>query len=133
MSDTSSRDPGEGRIIADFDQTNGVLDAFEGESGGTAAGESRSAADREEDGGGGGVLDDLHDGRTDPYVDDPNRMGSTADDSGAGDPEGMSGDLGSAGRSGSADGFGAAGGAGRRPGTAVAADADEHRGFGSGS
>jgi hypothetical protein len=81
MSDTSAREPGQDRIIADFDQTNGVLDDFEGESGGTADGESRSAADREDDGvGGGGVLDDLHDGRTDPYVDSPDRVSSTADD-----------------------------------------------------
>jgi hypothetical protein len=34
-----------------FDQTNGVVDGLEGESGGTAAGEGSSAADRRNDDG----------------------------------------------------------------------------------
>lgn len=70
MSDTSSANSGEGRIIADFDQTNGVMDQFTGESDGTVAGESRSAAERDDDGiAGGGVLDDLHDGSADSHAD----------------------------------------------------------------
>ena len=79
MSDTSSTNSDEGRIIADFDQTNGVMDGFTGESDGTAASETRSAAERDDDGlGGGGVLDDLRDGRTDPYVGDTDRIRGTA-------------------------------------------------------
>jgi hypothetical protein len=34
-----------------FDQTNGVVDGLEGESGGTAEGERRSGADRRDDDG----------------------------------------------------------------------------------
>lgn len=85
MSDTTSSGGGD-LLGGGFDQTNDQVGGLEGESDGTAAGESGSSADQE-DGrvAGGGVLDDLHDGRTDPSVGDGDSLGSTAaDDRGAG-------------------------------------------------
>jgi len=81
MSDTTSSGGGDDLIGGGFDQTNDQVGGLEGESDGTAAGESASGADQE-DGriAGGGVLDDLHDGRTDPYVGDSDSLGSTAAD-----------------------------------------------------
>lgn len=38
-------------VAEPFDQTNGVVDGLEGESGGTADGEARSRADRRDDDG----------------------------------------------------------------------------------
>jgi hypothetical protein len=78
MSDTTSR--GDDDVLGGgFDQTNDTVGGLEGESDGTADGETRSDA-AQEDGtlAGGGVLDDLHDGLGDPYVGDTERMGSTA-------------------------------------------------------
>jgi hypothetical protein len=46
-------------VVAEpFDQTNGVVDGLEGESGGTADGEERSGADRRDDD---GEIDDTDD------------------------------------------------------------------------
>jgi hypothetical protein len=78
MSDTTPR--GDDEVLAGgFDQTNDQVGGLEGESSGSADGENRSSVDQE-DGtlAGGGVLDDLHDGRTDPNVGGGSRMGSTA-------------------------------------------------------
>jgi len=83
MSDTTPR--GDDDVLGgSFDQTNDQVGGLEGESGGTAEGENRSNADQGEDGNAGGVLDDLRDGRTDPYVGGADRLGSTA----AGDDRG---------------------------------------------
>jgi hypothetical protein len=73
MSDTTSRG-GDDALGGGFDQTNDMVGGLEGESDGTAEGESRPD-DGEGDGtlAGGGVLDDLRDGLGDPYVGDTER------------------------------------------------------------
>ena len=49
----------EDEVVAEpFDQTNGVVEGLEGESGGTAEGEKRSGADRRDDD---GEIDDTDD------------------------------------------------------------------------
>jgi hypothetical protein len=45
-------------VAEPFDQTNGVVDGLEGESGGTARGDERSPADRRDDD---GEIDDTDD------------------------------------------------------------------------
>lgn len=81
MSDTTSSGRDDDLIGGGFDQTNDQVGGLEGESDGTAAGETASDTDNE-DGriAGGGVLDDLRDGRTDPGVKDSDALGTTTDD-----------------------------------------------------
>ncbi len=57
---SQQRDTGaDDEVVAEpFDQTNGVVDGLEGESGGTADGEVRSGADRRNDD---GEIDDTDD------------------------------------------------------------------------
>ncbi len=79
MSDTTSA--GGDAVGEGFDQTNDQVSGLEGESDGTAQSENASAADRDAGAGGtGGVLDDLSQGRTDPYVSGATHIGSTAAD-----------------------------------------------------
>jgi len=83
MSDTTPR--GADDVLGGgFDQTNDQVGGLEGESGGTADGETRSSAEQDEGTSGGGLLDDLREGRTDPYVAGDTSIGSTA----AGDDRG---------------------------------------------
>ena len=86
MSDSTPRD--DDTLGGGFDQTNDMVGGLEGESGGTAEGERHSKAEEDEGGGAGCLLDDLHAGRTDPYVGDNDRVGSTAagEDRGTEDP-----------------------------------------------
>jgi len=49
---------GDDVVAEPFDQTNGVVEGLEGESGGTAEGEKRSGADRRDDD---GEIDDTDD------------------------------------------------------------------------
>ncbi|HET6826804.1 MAG TPA: hypothetical protein VFH64_12820 [Amnibacterium sp.] len=53
-----SRGADDETVAEPFDQTNGVVDGLEGESGGTARGDERSAADRRDDD---GEIDDTDD------------------------------------------------------------------------
>ena len=77
MSDTTSRGDDDA-LGGGFDQTNDMVGGLQGESDGTAAGETRSSAEEDQGDAGGGVLDDLHDGRTDPMVGGATHIGSTA-------------------------------------------------------
>ena len=61
MSTEQGRRGAEDEVVAEpFDQTNGVVEGLEGESGGTARGEERSDADRRDDDGD-GEIDDTDD------------------------------------------------------------------------
>jgi hypothetical protein len=55
---TQQGSTGADAVAEPFDQTNGVVDGLEGESGGTARGDERSPADRRDDD---GEIDDTDD------------------------------------------------------------------------